>query len=435
VYNVLLWAKGFCRMKIQDVTIQNFRGISSNPFSVSLDPQLTVFIGSNGIGKSTILDAISIVLSRVINQIKSGKNTGIAFKDTDIPSGRFDETSITILPIDGSIWKVRKDKSTSKNFITYDKEYIDTIAFNIFEKQNLCSIPLFVYYRINRAVLDIPLKIRKKHDFSLLEAYDEALVGGANFRHFFEWFRNREDFENEMYRFKYDLEKEHLGTANFVDKHLMAVREAIESVMNDFSGLSVRRNPLRMVIKKGEKELRVDHLSDGEKCMLAMVGDLARRLAIANPTMQEPLKGEGIVLIDEIELHLHPKWQRMILGKLCEIFPNCQFIVSTHSPQTVGEVSHQHIRILEKDAEDQLIARTPDQALGLTSGEILEELMHTSKRDEDISKKLDAIYELIDDEEFASAKDQISGLKTELNGSIPEIVRMEGLITMLECNE
>lgn len=422
-------------MKIQDVTIQNFRGISSKPFSVSLDPQLTVFIGSNGIGKSTILDAISIVLSRVINQIKFGKNTGISFKDTDIPSGRFDETSIAILPINGNLWSVRKDKSTSKNFISYDKEYIDTIALNIFEKQNLCSIPLFVYYRINRAVLDIPLKIRKKHDFSLLEAYDEALVGGANFRHFFEWFRNREDFENEMYRYKHNLEKEQSETFVFVDEHLMAVREAIESVMSDFSGLSVRRNPLRMVIKKRGKELRVDHLSDGEKCMLAMIGDLARRLAIANPTMQEPLKGEGIVLIDEIELHLHPTWQRIILGKLCEIFPNCQFIVSTHSPQTVGEVSHQHIRILEKDEADQLIARTPDQALGLTSGEILEELMHTSKRDEDISKKLDAIYALIDDKEFASAKDQIFALKTELNGSIPEIVRMEGLITMLECDE
>jgi hypothetical protein len=151
--------------------------------------------------------------------------------------------------------------------------------------------------------------------------------------------------------------------------------------------------------------------------------------------MQEPLRGEGIVLIDEVELHLHPAWQRIILGKLCEIFPNCQFIVSTHSPQTVGEVSYQHIRILEKNEEDQLIARIPNQSLGLTSGEILEELMYTSKRDEDISKKLDSIYTLIDDEKFTSAKDQISTLKTELNGSIPEIVRMEGLITMLECNE
>lgn len=414
-------------MKIQDVTIQNFRGISSKPFTVSLNPQLTVFIGSNGAGKSTILDATSMILSRVINLIRFQKNSGTPFKNTDFPSGKFDETSLSILMMGGGRWKLSKEKSKSKSLSIVDDFYIAILRAHIEGTEEQCSIPLFVYYRTNRAVLDIPLKIRKKHNFSLLEAYDEALVGSANFRHFFEWFRNREDLENEI--------KHQERNLDYSDKQLSAVRTAIESVMNNFCCLSVRRNPLRMVIKKDGKELLVGHLSDGEKVMLAMVGDLARRLAIANPTMDEPLHGTGVVLIDEIELHFHPAWQRIILGKLCEIFPNCQFIVTTHSPQTVGEVSHQHIRILEKNAEGQLVARTPEQSLGLTSGEILEELMYTSKRDEDISQKLDAIYTLIDNEEFTSAKDQISALKTELNGSIPEIVRMEGLITMLECDE
>ena len=98
-------------MKIQDVTIQNFRGISSKPFSVSLDPQLTVFIGSNGIGKSTILDAISMVLSRVINLIRFQKSSGTLFKETDFPLGRFDETSISIIPVGGTKWKLSKEKN------------------------------------------------------------------------------------------------------------------------------------------------------------------------------------------------------------------------------------------------------------------------------------------------------------------------------------
>lgn len=414
-------------MKIQDVTIQNFRGISSNPFSVSLDPQLTVFIGSNGIGKSTILDALSMIFSRMINTINSKKKQRHLFKETDFPSGRYEQTTISLDTNLGSNWAILKPKSSNKIIIVHEGDDFKTLLNHIAESDYNCSIPVFIHYNTNRAVLDIPLRIRKKHEFSLLETYDDTLMGGTKFRHFFEWFRNREDLENE-------LKKEHQDFS-YQDKQLNAVRQAIESILNDFSALSVRRNPLRMVVKKHDQELRVDQLSDGEKCLLALVGDLARRLAIANPTLSQPLHGEGIVLIDEIELHLHPKWQRMILGKLCEIFPNCQFIVSTHSPQTVGEVSQQHIRILEKDEENQLIARIPDQALGLTSGEILEELMYTSKRDEDISQKLDAIYTLIDDEDFLSAKDQISALKIELNGSIPEIVRMEGLITMLECDE
>lgn len=360
-------------MKIQDVTIQNFRGISSKPFSVSLDPQLTVFIGSNGVGKSTILDAVSMILSRVINQIRFQKNIGAKFKDSDIPSGRFEETSISIQPILGTSWKVRKEKSSSKTFITSDKEYIDTIATHITTTENKCSIPLFVYYRINRAVLDIPLKIRKKHEFSLLEAYDDALVGGANFRHFFEWFRNREDFENELYRYMNELGIDRQDElVQGMDTQLTAVRKATESVMSNFSGLSVRRNPLRMVIKKGDKELRVDHLSDGEKCMLAMIGDLARRLAIANPTMQEPLKGEGIVLIDEIELHLHPTWQKMILSKLCEVFPNCQFIVSTHSPVVLSELQSGKIFELFKQ-NDYLEAKAIENSNNYFLNDILKE--------------------------------------------------------------
>ena len=90
-------------------------------------------------------------------------------------------------------------------------------------------------------------------------------------------------------------------------------------------------------LDKGGREIRVDLLSEGEKCTLAMIGDLARRLILANPAMENPLEGKGIVLIDEIELHMHPSWQRRILSILKEVFPNIQFIVTTHSPQVLGE--------------------------------------------------------------------------------------------------
>jgi predicted ATP-binding protein involved in virulence len=414
-------------MIINTVRIKNFRGIFGEELEISLDEKLTVFIGSNGAGKSTILDAVALVLTRIISLIRYQKLSGATFKDTDFPvAERFDETSVTIMPKKGSVWRIRKEKSAPKMMSLADRVYTDSIRSRIFETEERCSIPVFVYYGTHRAVLDIPLKIRKKHSFSLLETYDDAFKGSANFRHFFEWFRNREDLENEI--------KNQEGR-DYSDQQLDAVRQAIQKVMVSFSGLSVRRNPLRMVISKGEKQLRVDHLSEGEKVMLAMVGDLARRLAIANPQMPNPLKGEGIVLIDEVELHFHPAWQRMILGKLCSIFENCQFVVTTHSPQIVGEVSHEQIRMLSKDEKGQVTVDTPDQALGLTSGEVLTELMNTPERDAEISNKMNDIYRFIDGENFYEAKKAITELTTKLNGSIPEIVRMEGLITMLECND
>jgi predicted ATP-binding protein involved in virulence len=103
-----------------------------------------------------------------------------------------------------------------------------------------------------------------------------------------------------------------------------------------------------MTITKQGQELIINQLSDGEKCLLAMVGDLARRLAIANPSLPDPLQGSGVVLIDEIELHLHPKWQREIIPALTRTFPNCQFIVTTHSPQVISQVKPEGIYILER---------------------------------------------------------------------------------------
>lgn len=100
-----------------------------------------------------------------------------------------------------------------------------------------------------------------------------------------------------------------------------------------------------MEIEKDGQLLTVNQLSDGEKCLIAMVSDLARRMAIANPT-GDPLQGEGIILIDEIDLHLHPKWQRMIVPKLLEVFPNCQFIISTHSPHVLTHIQPENIFLL-----------------------------------------------------------------------------------------
>ena len=87
----------------------------------------------------------------------------------------------------------------------------------------------------------------------------------------------------------------------------------VSDMVDGVDDLHVRRNPTRMTAVKDGKEMRVDLLSDGEKCTLALFGDLVKRLALANPELENPLEGEGIVLIDEVELHLHPTWQRRIL--------------------------------------------------------------------------------------------------------------------------
>ena len=176
-----------------------------------------------------------------------------------------------------------------------------------------------------------------------------------------------------------------------------------------------------MVVHKSDEELRVDQLSDGEKCTLAMVGDLARRMAIANPDLDDPLDGDGVVLIDELDLHLHPGWQRHVVSALQETFPNCQFVVSTHSPQIVSHVLPERIWLLER-TKDGVSASRPAESFGQTAGRILEDVMDVPERPQEIKERLSDLFLAIQQDELGKAKQLLSDLAGTI-GSDPDLVR------------
>lgn len=440
-------------MKINKLSLSSFRGIKK--LDLELNPQLTLLIGANGTGKTSVLDALSILLSWVVARVRRSGTSGQLINDLDIQN----KSSVTLISVEGCTdfdqpkrlaWRLVKTKAghlpgeskTELSTITDYAKYINSQISNNLEK---CNIPLFAHYKVNRAVLDIPLRIRKSHTFDLLEAWDNSLTSASNFRSFFEWFRNREDLENEIrgmrgwqQQFLPLLPHEaQFPDIQFPDIQLEAVRKALNAFLPEFSDFAVRRNPLRMITQKQDQEIQIDQLSDGEKCLIALIGDLARRLAIANPARANPLEGTGVVIIDEIELHLHPKWQRMVLPQLIKTFPNCQFVISTHSPQVISEIDAKHIRIFSRDQDQQIQVLTPKQSLGLTSNEILDELMQSGRsaetlaRNIEVEKKLHQIFEMIDQGSFEGAKANIKHLKLKLHGDIPDLIRAEAMITML----
>lgn len=431
-------------MKLHQLHLTHFRGCQS--IALKFHPRLTVLAGVNGAGKTSFLDAIALLLSWPAARVRRENAPGMMLKDTDIQNGK--PYSVLKLELNNGVsWQlVKPAKGHSKPADQTDMKGATELARSIRDdySQNTSDhpLPVFAYYPVTRAVLDIPLRIRQKHDFDSLALYSNSLTSAANFRDFFEWFRNREDLENEFRRM--------LGETNegpddliaepdtnysyqaqvYPDRQLEAVRMAVEQFLPGFKSLSVRRSPLRMVVRKQGKEVRIDQLSDGEKCTLALVGDLARRLAIANPMLQNPLEGEGIVLIDEIELHLHPRWQRHFVAQLGNLFPNCQFVVTTHSPQALGEVKGENIRLLYAGADGNITSSTPDQALGLDSNYILEVLMDSSEREQETAKELNRLFELIDRARFEEAEELIEQLKMKFNGTSPELLRAETLIAM-----
>lgn len=281
------------------------------------------------------------------------------------------------------------------------------------------AMPIFVNYGTNRSVLDIPLRIRKKHQFSKWTALERALENELDYRTFFEWFRNQEDYEAELVREKQDF--------SYKDVSLQCVRRAVQAMLPEFTGLQVKRNPLRLAVMKDGIEHSVDQLSDGEKCTLALVGDLARRLALANQGAADPLQGDGVVLIDEIELHMHPSWQRMILPVLSETFPNVQFIISTHSPQVLGEVDGRFNLFMLADASQQSVEFKPIERMdGFDSNYILQEYMNTESTSAKFTALLDEAYDAIDDCDFEGARNLLDNVRGIVGPNNTAVIALEG---------
>ena len=421
-------------MKIKKIVLSNYRGVQD--LNLDLNGTMNVFLGTNGAGKSTILDAVAIMLSWMVSRLKTPGASGRPIAETDIANGR-SVSSIALTSIDGDqtiFWELVKRRKTymkvkKKSDFSALSNYTKQIQSKIEDQGETLNLPLFAYYPVNRSVLDIPLRIRKKHRFDLFAAYDEALTSGANFRTFFEWFREREDLENENRKYQHVLQKP--DNFQFPDPQLETVRKALTEFLPKFKNLTVRRNPLRMEIEKNGKTLSVDQLSDGEKCLMALVGDLARRLAIANPKRENPLRGRGIVIIDEIDLHLHPKWQRKIISTLTRVFSKIQFIVSTHSPHVITHVQPEDLFLLST-TDKGIIAKKPVESYGKNVDRILEDLMGLeTTRPDQVNILLSELYETISDGDTDKAKNQGASLRNMI-GEDPEITKAMVLIKRQE---
>ena len=414
-------------MKIKRIEMNSFRGIGDMKLEFQ-EKEPNVIIGINGVGKSSILECIAILLSRYTKPVQYPTTSGRLFQEADISTGS-EETSneITVETGKGEVtWclsKMRKKRSkTAGSDLSELRKFIEETHENL-KNNSEFNLPVIVHYGVNRAVLEIPLRGRKKHSLDRVSAYEESLDSvQINFNSFFQWFRKLEDLENEQ----------RIDDSNFVNHQLEAVRQAIYSLITGLSNLRIRRSPLRMTVKKQDRELNVNQLSDGEKCLLAMVGDLARRLAIANPGLEDPLLGDGVVLIDEIELHLHPRWQRDIIPALKKTFPNCQFIITTHSPQVISHVHPEGVFILERSDEQGLFVMSPEGSYGRDSNSILEDLMEVPERPQKIKDSLQQLFRFIDDGNLEGAKELRQELVEEIGDDEPEFVRADVLIRRKE---
>jgi predicted ATP-binding protein involved in virulence len=422
-------------IKINSLELTNFRGITS--LNLALDPNLTVIIGDNGAGKTTILDAAANLLKKWVGVITGKEQSeNIIFHQSDIKndeqnlhvglevfynlnisedffeySDSYDEslddepnqifnTTYSVSNISFGLGLTRGDTAFQEDEFTDDDAIFATkftearrYLSDAVVKKAAINLPILAYYSSVRNSSNFDSFIQKNNTdrFELLTTYDNALTGEAfNFATFYRW------FEWQYNKSGHNIENNRL---------LKVVCDSIYSVLSygdaQYSNLSINYDLPNgeLCIEKAGQILRVNQFSSGEKSIFALVADLARRLAIANPEATEPLKGSGIVLVDEIDLHLHPRWQRALMPALSETFPNIQWVVTTHSPLLLGQVHKQNIAILNNG----IVNQPNEETFGKDLNRLLQ-IFTVSKYPQDIQDKITNMFRYLELEKIAEAK-------------------------------
>lgn len=373
--------------RLTHVSLDGYRGMGD--FDLDLHPRLTVLIGANGAGKTSVLDALAMLLGRLFDGLPPDPtHREWSLDDITVSRDRLEGTAT--LEIGRSSVKLRQGRDLDGPAGgEAPTDIVRRLRAQVRAEPDQASLPVAVYYTTDRsrASGEAPGEPSAAPPWQLrLETYRGALTGQqTGFGGFFRWFKAREDLENA----------ERTRDPQYRDRPLSAVRRAIADLMPGFHDPRIQRRPLRFCVDKGSTTLTSDQLSSGERGLIALVGDLARRLADANPGRPDPLHGPGIVLIDEVELHLHPGWQRTVLPRLLRAFPGCQLVVTSHSPQVVGHVEADQVRILRREAGRVGVSQ-PDGAYGLDANRLLEDVFGVDRQPEEIGRRMRELYAHLD---------------------------------------
>ena len=393
-------------MRVTRLELANVRAIRAAEFNFS--PGFNLIVGVNGVGKTTVLDALGACLSRIIRVmygLPSG-NKGFGTDDVRVGADVLSSTCGVMHGISRFPTYVTVRCGAKYNGPPPDVDLDSGGAL------------LAVLFASRRASVSKRAPSKTQAAGGIRSAVAQALANRElNVREYAEWMYARQEIGLER---------------PAVDHVLVELERTVSTILPGYYNLRAEgaERP-ELLIDRGGTPLNISQLSDGERSMFAMVFDLTRRLVQANPLMISPTtEAEAVVLIDELELHLHPEWQRHVVAKLAKTFPRCQFIATTHSPQIVGELDPDCIHIIS-DGD----VYSPRHSYGIDSNRVLQEIMDTDSRTADMEDKLTRISRQIDEDRFKDARNSLQSIAETLGEDDPDVVRLNTLISFMEADE
>ena len=423
-------------MKLKKVRITNYRCFREA--DIDFDEHTTLIVGKNGAGKTAILDAVAVAVSTFLLGIDGGVSRNISrddaryeFHDLDgtvDPQHQFPvniESTGDCLDNHDVKW-VRSLNSESGNTTVKEARELTNISKDtqkrIMTGDKSLILPLISYYGTGRLYAQ---KKEKKNIKSLTEfkrqvGYVDCMAAESNEKLMLNWF--------QIQTLKSLQEQQRTG---IVEKPLLLknVESAICKCFERISGsknadivfdLDTHRLVLNFESVDGSlQKFAMDEMSDGYKNTLSMIGDIAYRMAVLNPMLGDKVLEEtpGVVVIDEIDLHLHPQWQQTIISDLNTIFPKIQFIVSSHAPAVINSVAKEQIRILDNGGIYMPVAQT----YGRDANSILREVMKVSERPTDIKHRMNLFYSYMDENNYKEADKVLTEIEAIVGTTDPDI--------------
>lgn len=419
-------------MRLDRLHIQNFRCYEDATFD--FQPGFNLVVGVNGSGKTSLLQAAAASFHEfgavmASDSLKLNDENVRFFIDKFEGRSRFERKFPHLIEAKGKLlgaseWKIIRQAIESPHLT-------DTgVADELFELTNKINrreqidLPVLAFYRSNRRwkAAGVSAESAAQQKISRYDGYSNWLDAVTDLKDFETWLIGR-----TLDRIQ-DMLDSGSASSKF-DDELAWVNAAIQIALPDVRDLRYDLRLQSLLIDfHGGVTVPFNELSDGQRGMIALFADIARRMCILNPHMGMNVltRTSGVVIIDELDIHLHPAWQRSIAPALKQAFPNVQFIAASHSPQIIGSLRPEEVVVLNNGDPSH-----PQVTYGLDSSSVLEEVMGVKQREPEIENLLSELFSTLEDNDLKKAKSQLAALKKKAP-DLPEFAGAEALIRRKE---
>lgn len=416
--------------RLDRLELRNFRQFEL--FSIDFDERLTVLVGNNGSGKSSVLDAASIALDCLCFYLTYRHQSLINQSDARVqlfdlgdtvdaqPQYPVAVTSHGCVGEDAAGLEWTASRNSPDGDMSYSgaqklMNAADICRQRVQDGDQSLVLPLMAYYGTGRLWGSVTHGAQRRKTFTRLDGYANALGAVIDENQLLTWFfkMTAQDFQRTQSLRIREESAQFAAVRGAVEQCFKAITDS-EQVHVTYS-FDADDLEIEYIDKAGvDQRLTLSQLSDGYRAVLGMVADIAYRMALLNPMLgKDVLTTPGVVLIDEVDLHLHPLWQARVLGDLLHIFPEVQFIVTTHAPVVISSVRSRHIRVLDNGGEARHLGT---EIYGSDAGRALIQVLGAPERPVEVQAQFDEFYKVLDEGDYKQAEQLLDAIK-ELVGA------------------